>query len=531
MNKRTAQLAPAAIIVLAVALRWVQLGRLSFYFDELYNVWANKMSLSGMLREQIAAGHPPLFYLVARVWYLFGTSEVWARSLSALAGVLTVLFVYLAAREMFSRRAGLWAAAFTAASPLLVWYSRVNSYYSFLVMVTTLSMWLLIRASLRGGWANWAAYTLAATAMLFTYFFGIVLVGAGWVLYLLLKRQDNKFTAPWLVSQAALICAAGATFLLSRGAAAESGRLHVSGSGASGMATTGWKLFRELVYDLVIAPFVLVAGKLDSGINYSGNEGLPLSHAALFGLVIVLGAAVYLASGWLRNLVRTRELAATAVFVFLMVSGPLSLQLINGGALSGRFYVWAAPAFFLLSGAVIAAAPRKAGAVLGAVAIVFMASASVWVFHGLGNDDADWRAIMGMIADRGLPGDRIVGFPIHNVYLAEDYYMAQPVPLTGGIPSMVNDSVFFLPNGTSWGGYRSGYWVGSGATPPLSGTELNQKMAAELSGAGRLWLVAQTGQPSGQVQRLIDSGWVETGRWDYSSFELVLYQPRGAADR
>ncbi|MCL4474094.1 MAG: glycosyltransferase family 39 protein [Actinobacteria bacterium] len=527
MNKRAAQVAAAAIIVLAVALRWFQLGRLSFYFDELYNVWANKMSLGGMLREQVAAGHPPLFYLVARGWYFFGTSEVWARSLSALAGVLTVLFVYLAARELFSRRAGLWAAAFTAASPLLVWYSRVNSYYSFLIMVTTLSMWLLIRASLRGGWGNWAAYTLAVAAMLFTYFFGIVLVGAGWVFYLLVKRQDKKFSAPWLASQAALICVAGVTFLLSRAAAAESGRLNVPGSGVSGIVSTGWKLFRELAYDLIIAPFVLVAGRLDASINYSGNEGFPLSHVALFLAVVVVGVAAYLTLGWLRELVRTRKMAAAASFVFLMVSGPLALQLINGGALSGRFYVWAAPAFFLLAGAIVAAAPWRVGAVLGVIAVAFMASVSVWVFHGLGNDDADWRSMMGLIAAQSAQGDRIVGFPIHNVYLAEDYYMAQPVPLTGGIPSMVDDSVFFLPDGTTWGGYRSGYWVGSGATPPLSGVALSQKMAAELSGARRLWLVAQNGQLSGQVQRLIDSGWVERGRWDYASFELVLYVPRG----
>src|SRR6476620_9842922 len=53
---------------------------------------------------------PPLYYSLAWVWTrVFGTGQVGLRSLSVLAGTLTIPFAYLAARELADRRAGLAA--------------------------------------------------------------------------------------------------------------------------------------------------------------------------------------------------------------------------------------------------------------------------------------------------------------------------------------------------------------------------------------------------------------------------------------
>ena len=149
------RLALPSIIILGTVLRLVLIDRESLWFDELYNIWANRFPLGDMLREQVAAGHPPFFYLVARLWYMPGTGEIWIRSLSVLASAGSMLFVYLAGRDLFSRRDGLWAAAFAAASPLLVWYARAGNFYSFMIALTALCFWLLVRASRRGGWLDW----------------------------------------------------------------------------------------------------------------------------------------------------------------------------------------------------------------------------------------------------------------------------------------------------------------------------------------------------------------------------------------
>ena len=79
---------------------------------------------------------PPLYFMLARGWiHVFGSGEVGLRSLSALFGTATVPVVYLAGAAMRSRRAGLIAAAFTALSPLTIWYSQEARNYALLLFL------------------------------------------------------------------------------------------------------------------------------------------------------------------------------------------------------------------------------------------------------------------------------------------------------------------------------------------------------------------------------------------------------------
>ena len=507
--------AAAAIVILAVFLRWLHLGRASFFYDELYNVWSSKLSLTGMLSEQLAGDHPPLYFLVARGWYAFGTSEVWARSLSATAGLLAVLFIFLAARELFSRRAAFWTAAFAAASPLLIWYSRASTYYSFMIALATLSLWLLIRASKKGGWINWTAYTLAVAALLFTYFFGASLIAAGWLVYLFIGSRDRRRLIEWLTSQAALIAITGISYIVSKSAQAEPHRLHLLGRSD----------ILHLAYDLTVVPFVLLLGAVDSGINYSGIEGLPKVHAVLFLAAAAIVLIAYFSLGWFRQLIRDRRMAAAAAFLVILVIGPLILQLINGGSLSGRFIVWAAPALLLILGAVIAAAPSRTGIVLGTLLLVALASTSMWEIYHTTSGDADWRSLIGIINQERAGGDRIIGIPLNNSTIAADYYLTQPMPITGGVPSIDKDAIYFPPAGQPWGGYKSGFFVGSGPVPPLSGPALEQQLQTEFAGASRLWVIEQTGLVKPGVQQALAHGWVEENHWDFGAMQLGLYVP------
>src|SRR5438876_576650 len=79
---------------------------------------------------------PPFYYMLAWGWAkLFGTGEVGLRSLSALAGTLTIPAAYAAGRALSSRRAGLIAAALFAVNPLLVWYSQEARAYALLALL------------------------------------------------------------------------------------------------------------------------------------------------------------------------------------------------------------------------------------------------------------------------------------------------------------------------------------------------------------------------------------------------------------
>ena len=96
---------------------------------------------------------PPLYYVLAWLWTRpFGTSEVGVRTLSALLGTAAIPLAFALGRQLVSQRAGLVAAALTAFSPLLVWYSQEARSYALLVPMSGLTILLFQRAvDERGG--------------------------------------------------------------------------------------------------------------------------------------------------------------------------------------------------------------------------------------------------------------------------------------------------------------------------------------------------------------------------------------------
>jgi uncharacterized membrane protein len=98
----------AGIVVVAAALRFATLDVQSYWFDEATTVHLLRDDLPGLLGAiPDSESTPPLYYALAWFWTkLFGTGEVGLRSLSALAGTLTVLAVYAVGARWATRRAG-----------------------------------------------------------------------------------------------------------------------------------------------------------------------------------------------------------------------------------------------------------------------------------------------------------------------------------------------------------------------------------------------------------------------------------------
>ncbi|MEJ2753367.1 MAG: glycosyltransferase family 39 protein, partial [Chloroflexota bacterium] len=114
--------APLAILLLAAFLRLYRLANVPFG-------WHPDEATKALLARDVLAGkyHPVFFsaftgrealfvYLEALLFALLGEGIFVGRLLSAFVGILTVALTYATAREMFSRRIGLLAAAFLAVS-------------------------------------------------------------------------------------------------------------------------------------------------------------------------------------------------------------------------------------------------------------------------------------------------------------------------------------------------------------------------------------------------------------------------------
>ncbi len=189
-----------ATLALAAFVRFHCLTCSSLWHDE-GNSWAlAQRGFQQIAREAAADIHPPGYYWLLKVWAgPFGYSAWGMRSLSAVAGLLTVAAIYLAAREigkgmesdngaasdrfLFPQLAALLAAV----SPFQTYFGHEARMYALLALESTVLMWALLAMQRRAsagtpnasviGYA--AIYTLAAAAGLWThYFFGVIWAAA-----------------------------------------------------------------------------------------------------------------------------------------------------------------------------------------------------------------------------------------------------------------------------------------------------------------------------------------------------------------
>ena len=190
----------ALLTALGAILRFAALGQQSFWIDEIITVELVSKPLLDMLRALPGAeSTPPLYYLLAWFWSrAAGIDEVGLRSLSALAGTLTVPVCYAAGRTLVSHRAGVIVAALSAVSPLLVWYSQEARAYGLFVLFGALSFLYFSRALADPSTRQLGLWATASSLTLLTHYFGAFLI----VVEALILLYRHRSRATWLATGA-----------------------------------------------------------------------------------------------------------------------------------------------------------------------------------------------------------------------------------------------------------------------------------------------------------------------------------------
>jgi len=214
----TANRRALVLIVFAGAiLRFATLGGQGLWFDELVTLDLAQRDVGDLLSGvQAGESNPALYYLLAGAWErVFGTGDGAFRSLSALIGTAVIPVVYLAARDLFSRRAGVFAAAFAAFSPILIWYSQEARNYELLVLFGALTFLCFVRAlDERGQRWLWTWVVVSALALTTHYFSAFLIVAeATW---LLARRPGPRLDTALPMSALAVIGLALAPLLASQ---------------------------------------------------------------------------------------------------------------------------------------------------------------------------------------------------------------------------------------------------------------------------------------------------------------------------
>jgi mannosyltransferase len=127
-----------ALIVSACLLRLPDLGRQSLWVDEMcvYND-----AFSGA--ERILNTVHPVTFLLARLSMALGRSEFFLRLPCALAGILSIPFIFLLARRLFGKETAYVAAVLLTFSPYHIYYSQDANYYSEMMFFSLLTYYLM----------------------------------------------------------------------------------------------------------------------------------------------------------------------------------------------------------------------------------------------------------------------------------------------------------------------------------------------------------------------------------------------------
>ncbi|MEE8392252.1 MAG: glycosyltransferase family 39 protein [Anaerolineae bacterium] len=298
-----------AILLFAAFLRFYRLDTQSFWNDE-----GNSARIAERTPDLILAGaggdiHPPGYYLLLHYWRaLFGPSEFALRSLSAVAGLVLVVFTYLLGRQFFGETVGLMAAFLGAISPFAVYYSQEARMYALLAAISAASTYLFLHfltdTEEKPGFSEktwFLAYVFTSAAGLYIqYAFPFVLFvhngvfGLWWLT--VTRRSTNRWQ--WL----ALWAGAQVTIVV----------LYLPWLRTAVTSVTGWSSARQ-TYELGPA-LVNVLRVLSVGIT------LPVEETT----VALTGAGILLLVGlWPRRTDRTDWLNIASVTLYLLL--PITL--------------------------------------------------------------------------------------------------------------------------------------------------------------------------------------------------------------
>ncbi|MCD6326102.1 glycosyltransferase family 39 protein [bacterium] len=208
-TRRVLAVLPGAVVLVAAVLRLYRLGRLSFWYDEATTIILSRDLLALPTSLSTSA---PLSFAIAHFWNALGTSEFWVRLWPALIGIAVVPLVFVFGRRLFSRRAGLIAAALVAISPLCIYYSQELRAYSllpFLVVVAGYA-WHKAAVTSRG---RWLYVGIAAVALALSFYSHYC--AALWIVSLPISVLSLSRTSRELLNNAKLsILVLGGSFIL-----------------------------------------------------------------------------------------------------------------------------------------------------------------------------------------------------------------------------------------------------------------------------------------------------------------------------
>lgn len=183
------------ILIAAFALRMWHLTTQSLWLDELHTMneaapYISWKEMFGYLR--CCDQHPPLYFIIERIAFIiFGHTEFVARFISVIAGTVSVWAVWQLGKEIRDKHLGYLAAALTCVNYYGIVYSQEARGYIFAFLFAILSFTYFIRLVKSPGKKNIVLYALFALLLMYSHYYGAIVVIAQALLALVFIIQEK----------------------------------------------------------------------------------------------------------------------------------------------------------------------------------------------------------------------------------------------------------------------------------------------------------------------------------------------------
>jgi mannosyltransferase len=429
---------PCLVVILGTALRFYDLGAESFWFDEVYMVHVAQASLKSIIFQARSGFSPPVYYILAHFWMrALGTTETATRSLSALAGIASIAVLYAVGRELFGRKVGLLSALLMAVSEFQIHYSQEYRYYAVVLLMTLLSVFFCIRALKDGRRSYFALYVLASVLLFWTHTYGLFVLAAQNLYFLLRWKRCRKARVQWLVCQMLILLAVGSGLVVSVKPLEQT----VAGERYWLPALTLRLPLRTLYW--YVLPLRHERSWTTVVVNFAAGMAFFVIGILLFA--IRRGKAQWLAS--VRGLFndvqdlssRADELLLVSCWLLCPIILPLVLSKLLGPMYAYSYTIGASPALYLLLAlgmtAVREVVPELIS--LGTLAILIVPGLQNYYVTDV---KEQWRAVAIYVEENAERDDVIVFAPDENGWQGRCFYWYYRGDLTGcGIAAQLTD--------------------------------------------------------------------------------------------
>jgi len=182
-------------VLLAAILRVYQIGTESLWLDEVLSIsLATDQPVIGIVTRPLQADpHPPLYYVILHYWTQYlGLSESALRLPSVIFGVIAVIAMYGVGRQLFGHRGAILAAVLLSLSASQIRYSQEARAYSFMVMLSIVSFYFLLKIRKDYTQPRAVGYVLSTALLGYSHVFGA---------FLILAQSIYLLTSPFVTGE------------------------------------------------------------------------------------------------------------------------------------------------------------------------------------------------------------------------------------------------------------------------------------------------------------------------------------------